>query len=199
MKRRVPLLPVLAAALFVGCAVPRGEMAAPIPVSAPSDADGLPDMRTAVAKIVAEMREDAAFQDAYGRIRAKKESVPVIQIGNIENVSGERAMQRLESARRRLEVELRRTGLFEIADDAASGESVSDELAESLVRNAETGLKAGTGLQHFGEHAAADCQLYGRYRTYRDGGRDVRELSLQIVDLATGKQIWSDLVEVADE
>ena len=107
--------------------------------------------------------------------------------------------QRLESARRRLEIALRKTRLFDITDDAASAESVSKPLADSIVSNANIGLNDGGNLQHFGQHVSADYQMYGRYRSFKDGNRYTYELSLQLIDISNGKQIWSDLAEVAKE
>jgi hypothetical protein len=206
MKRKMPFL-LLVSALASGCAIPRGaeprmDVSSPptesVVPAAPS-AERLPDMKEAVKILVDSIQSDASFLAARERIRSAKGSTPVLQIGNIENISGDRVAQRLESARRRLEIALRKTGLFEIADDVASVESIADSLTESIVRNTDFGLKDSAALQHVGEHASADCQLYGAYRKFRDGGRDVRELSFQIVDLATGKQIWSDIVEVDEE
>lgn len=157
------------------------------------------DLKTCVADLVQKMQGDEGFQEAYELKAAKKGSLPVLQIGNIENYTNERVTQKLESARRRLEVALRKTRLFDITDDAASAESISEELADSIVKNAEVGLKGDDNLQHFGEHDSADYQIYGRYRKFHDGDRYTYELSLQLIDIDTGKQIWRDLAEVAKE
>ena len=157
------------------------------------------DLKTCVADLVQKMQGDEGFQEAYELMAAKKGSLPVLQIGNIENYTDERVTQKLESARRRLEIALRKTRLFDMTDDAASAESVSGTLADSIVKNAEVGLKGDDNLQHFGGHVSADYQIYGRYRKFHDGDRYTYELSLQLIDIATGKQIWSDLAEVAKE
>ena len=157
------------------------------------------DMKTAVADLVAKMQGDEGFQEHYELLASKKRDLPVLQIGNITNYTEERVTQKLESARRRLEIALRKTRLFDIVDDAASAESVSEELAESLTENANVGLKGDDGLQAFGEHASADYQMYGRYRAFRDGNRHSYELTLQLIDLHNGKQVWSDIAEVEKE
>lgn len=157
------------------------------------------DMKAAVADLVQKMQGDEGFQEAYELKASKKGSLPVLQIGNIENYTDERVRQKLESARRRLEIALRKTRLFDITDDAASAESVTETLADSIVKNAEVGLKGDDNLQHFGEHVSADYQIYGRYRKFHDGDRYTYELTLQLIDIATGKQLWSDLAEVAKE
>lgn len=157
------------------------------------------DMKAAVADLVQKMQGDEGFQEAYELKASKKGSLPVLQIGNIENYTDERVRQKLESARRRLEIALRKTRLFDITDDAASAESVTETLANSIVKNAEGGLKGDDNLQHFGEHVSADYQIYGRYRKFHDGDRYTYELTLQLIDIATGKQLWSDLAEVAKE
>ena len=158
------------------------------------------DMKTAVADLVGKMQDDEGFQEHYELLASKKHDLPVLQIGNIDNISTNRlATQKLESARRRLETALRKTRLFDIVDDAASAESVSETLAESLAANANVGLKNDDGLQHFGEHASADYQMYGRYREFADGGRHSFELSLQLIDLHNGKQVWSDIADIEKE
>lgn len=157
------------------------------------------DLKTCVANLVQKMQGDEGFQEAYDLKASKKGSLPVLQIGNIRNYTGERVTQRLESARRRLETALRKTQLFDITDDAASAESVSETIADSIVTNANVGLKGDDNLQHFGQHVSADYQIYGRYRRFHDGDRYTYELSLQLIDLATGKQVWGDLTEVAKE
>ena len=199
MKARMVALAMAAASWGAGC-VHHGYVD---PASAPRlpepEKATLHDMKLAVAELVASMQQDEGFKDAYELKEAKKGSLPVLQIGNIENLTQDRAMQRLESARRRLEIALRKTGLFEITDDAASAESVSETLAGSLAANANAGLKGNDNLQHFGAHVSADYQMYGRYRKFHDGERFTYELSLQLIDIATGKQVWSDLAEVAKE
>lgn len=157
------------------------------------------DMKAAVADLVAAMQADEGFLENYELLAARKGELPVLQIGNIENYSGDRVAQKLESARRRLEIALRKTRLFDVTDDAASAESVTDALADSLAANANAGLKGDGGLQAFGEHAEADYQMYGRYRAFADGLRHSYELSLQLIDLHTGKQVWSDLAEIDKE
>lgn len=157
------------------------------------------DMKTAVADLVKQMQDDEGFQEHYERMAAEKRDLPVLQIGNIDNISTNRVQQKLESARRRLETNLRKTQLFDIVDDAGSAESVSETLAESLVINANVGLKGDDGLQHFGKHASADYQMYGRYREFADGDRHSFELSLQLIDLHTGKQVWSDIADIEKE
>lgn len=159
----------------------------------------LQDMKTAVAELVEKMQNDEGFQEHYELLASKKTELPVLQIGNIENYSGERVTQKLESARRRMEAALRKTRLFDIVDDASSAESISEPLAESMTNNADIGLKRGSILQAFGEHADADYQMYGRYREFEDGGRFSHELSLQLIDLHNGKQVWSDIADIEKE
>ncbi len=157
------------------------------------------DLRTAEESLVQRMANDEGFRIAYGQKAAEKGGLPVLQMGNIDNLTDERVAQKLESLRRRLEIDLRKTRLFEITDDAASAESTSGILADSIVQNADLGLKGGDNVQHVGRHVSADYQMYGRYRKFHEGRRHTYELSLQLIDIATGKQVWSDLAEVAKE
>ena len=186
--------------LFAGCARPPHGYVNPANENfARPEVATLYDMKTAVADLVAKMQDDEGFREHYELLASKKGDLPVLQIGNIENYTSERVAQKLESARRRLEIALRKTRLFDITDDAASAESVSEEVAESITRNANIGLNDGAGLQAFGEHVSADYQMRGRYRAFSDGGRYSYELSLQLIDLHNGKQVWSDIADVEKE
>ena len=198
MKTHVLALALLSA-LLAGCAHHGYVDPAGVPRGFKPEKETLHDMKTSVAELVAKMQQNDGFTEAYELKEAKKGSLPVLQIGNIENLTDERVTQKLESARRRLEIALRKTRLFDIVDDAASAESVSEKLADSIVKNTDVGLKGGDNLQHFGAHASADYQIYGRYRKFHDGDRYTYELSLQLIDISTGKQVWSDLAEVAKE
>lgn len=196
MKTKLTVL--LSAVLLCGCAHHGYVHPSAMNFDRPENAT-LYDMKAMVADLVGKMQDDEGFQEHYELLASKKRDLPVLQIGNIENYSTTRAQQKLESVRRRLEVALRKTRLFDIVDDAASAESVSETLAESLTVNADIGLKNDEGLQAFGRHASADYQMYGRYRAFVDGGRYSYELTLQLIDLHTGKQVWSDIGETDKE
>lgn len=200
MKTTIAILPVLAFGLLSGCSH-HGYVN---PEAVHFDRAGnatVYDVKSAIVDLVAKMQDDEGFQEHYELLASKKANgaLPVLQIGNIENLSEDRVQQKLESARRRLEIALRKTRLFDITDDAASAESVSGTLADSITKNANIGLNDGANLQRFGTHVSAEYQMYGRYRSFRDGDRHTYELSLQLIDLSNGKQIWSDLAEVDKE
>lgn len=199
MKMTLPMLAALAACCLAGCAHPHGYVdPSTINFDRPENAT-LYDTKTAVANLVDKLKADEGFQEHYELLASKKRDLPVLQIGNIANLSTSRVQQKLESARRRLETALRKTRLFDIVDDAASAESISDALAESLTVNANVGLKNEDGLQAFGEHASADYAMLGRYREFHDGDRYSYELSLQLIDLHNGKQVWSDFADFEKE
>lgn len=157
------------------------------------------DMKAVVADLVENMQADERFRAHYALRQAEDGELPVLQIGNIENYTADHVVQKLESVRRRLEIALRKTGLFDIVDDAASAESVTEAVVDSLVENADAGLKGKDALQAFGKHASPDYLMYGRFRSFADGNRHSYELSLQLIDLRTGRQVWSDLAEIDKE
>lgn len=198
MKTTFPIWAALAALALAGCAHHGYVNPASMNFDRPENAT-LYDMKTAVADLVGKMQADEGFQEHYELLASKKGELPVLQIGNIANYSQSRVTQKLESARRRIETALRKTRLFDIVDDAASAESVSEELADSLTKNAAIGLKNDDGLQAFGEHASADYEMRGRYREFHDGDRYAYELSLQLIDLHNGKQVWSDIADIDKE
>lgn len=201
MKRRMIALALLALACFGAGCVQHGYVNPTRENFARPEVENLHDMKNAVADLVAQMQDDEGFQEHYDLLASKKmDGLPVLQISNIENyASKERFTQKLESARRRLETALRKTRLFDITDDAASAQSVSEDVAESITRNANIGLNDGAGLQAFGKHVAADYQMRGRYRKFSDGDRYSYELSLQLIDLHNGKQIWSGIADIDKE
>lgn len=199
MKMTLPMLAALAACFLAGCAQPHGYVdPSTINFDRPENAT-LYDMKASVASLVEKMLVDEGFQEHYELLASKKHDLPVLQIGNIVNISSNRVQRKLESVRRRLETSLRKSRLFDIVDDAASAESISEEVAESLTVNANVGLKNYDGLQAFGEHAIADYTMLGRYREFPDGDRYSYELSLQLIDLHNGKQVWSDFADFEKE
>ena len=199
MKNKQAMIAAVLAALAAGCVQPHGYVDPAGENFGRPEVATLYDMKTAVADLVSKMQDDEGFREHYELLVSKKGGLPVLQIGNIENYTAERVAQKLESARRRLEIALRKTRLFDITDDAAAAESVTGTLADSLAANANAGLKGDAGLQAFGQHVTADYQMYGRYRSFADGGRHSHELSFQLIDVHTGKQVWSDLAEIEKE
>ena len=161
----------------------------------------LQDMKTEVAELVQKMLADEGFQEHYESLASKKMELPVLQIGMVypKPEPGVRVLRKLMSARSRLEFALRKTRLFDITDDAAGPESISEEWAESMEKNADIGLKKGRNLQAFGEHADADYQIYGIFRASDDGGRYTYSLELRLFDAHTGLQIWGDIADVEKE
>ena len=197
MKKILSLLS-LSALLFAGCANHGYVNPNSVHFDKASNAT-IYDIKTAVSDLVEKMQDDEAFKDHYDMLSAKKGETPVLQIGNIVNNTEERILQKLNSARRRLEIALRKTRLFEITDDADSAESVSETLAVSITKNVELGLKNDDNMQAFGTHKSADYQMYGKYRSFQDGDRHTYELTLQLIDIKTGLQVWSDIAEIAKE
>lgn len=196
MKKILSLLS-LSAILFAGC-VNHGYVNPNSVHFDKASNETIYDIKTAVADLVEKMQDDEAFKEHYDLLSATK-GKPVLQIGNIENYTTERITQKLNSARRRLEIALRKTQIFEITDDANSAESVSETLVESITKNVDVGLKNDDNLQVFGAHKSADYQMYGIYRSFKDGDRYTYELTLKLIDIKTGLQVWSDIAEITKE
>lgn len=197
MKKILSLLS-LSAILFAGC-VNHGYVNPNSVHFDKASNETIYDIKSAVADLVEKMQDDDDFKEHYDLLAASKNAKPVLQIGNIENNTSERITQRLNSARRRLEIALRKTRLFEITDDANSRESVSETLVESITKNVEVGLKNDDNLQVFGTHKSADYQMYGIYRSFEDGDRYTYELTLKLIDIKTGFQVWSEIAEIVKE
>lgn len=196
MKQKMRVLVAACTAMWLfGCAQHGYVDSSTVNFDRPDNAT-LFDMKTVEGSLVERMMTDEVFLKHYNSLLEKKGEVPVLQIGNIDNDSTARIQQKLESMRSRLESELGRTGMFEIVDDADSRRSISEEMAESIIVNHNTGLKNKAALQHFGEQATADYQLYGRFSEFEDGGRYSYELMLQLVELSTGKKVWIGIANI---
>jgi PBP1b-binding outer membrane lipoprotein LpoB len=198
-----PSWPILFASLFLlaGCAQHHGYVDPSRENFYRQDVATLQDMKTAVAELVDKMQNDEGFQLHYELLASKKTELPVLQIGSValKVEPGVRVTRKLASARSRLEIALRKTRLFDITDDAAGPESISEEWAESMEINADIGLKKGSILQDYGEHADADYQIYEIFRASDDGGRYTYSLELRLFDAHTGIQIWGDIADVEKE
>lgn len=197
MKKLLSLLS-LSAILFAGCVNHGYVNPNSVHFDKASNAT-IYDIKTAVADLVEKMQDDDDFKEHYDLLAASKNAKPVLQIGNIENNTSERITLRLNSARRRLEIALRKTRLFEITDDANSRESVSETLVESITKNVEVGLKNDDNVQASGIHKSADYQMYGIYSPFKDGDRHTYELTLELIDIKTGLQVWSGIAEIVKE
>lgn len=197
MKKLLSLLS-LSAILFAGCVNHGYVNPNSVHFDKASNAT-IYDIKTAVADLVEKMQDDDDFKEHYDLLAASKNAKPVLQIGNIDNYTEDRILLKLNSARRRLEIALRKTGLFEITDDANTRESVSETLVESITKNVEVGLKNDDNLQVLKTHKSADYQMYGKYCSFPDGDRHTYELTLKLIDIKTGFQVWSDFAEIAKE
>lgn len=200
MKTTLPISAILMAVTVSGC-VHHGYVDPATPNFDRPDVATLQDMKTAVAELVEKMQNDEGFQEHYELLASEKTDLPVLQIGGVvpNAEPGVRVLRKIASARRRLEIALRKTRLFDITDDAAGPESISEEWAESMEINANIGLKKGRILEAFGEHADADYQIYGIFRASDDGGRYTYSLELRLLDAHTGIQIWGDIADVEKE
>lgn len=197
MKKLLSILS-LSAILFAGCANHGYVNPNSVNFDKASN-ETIYDIKTAVADLVEKMQDDEAFKEHYDLLAASKNAKPVLQIGNIENNTTERIIPKLNSAKIRLEIALRKTRLFEITDDANTRESVSETLVESITKNVEVGLKNDDNVQVSGIHKSADYQMYGIYRPFKDGDRYTYELTLKLIDIKTGFQVWSDIAEITKE
>lgn len=165
------------------------------------DKANLSDFKIAAADVVRMMQEDEDFRASYNAVKAGKGERPVLMVGNIDlgSKTNDRMLPYLNNFRAQLRTALRKSALFTIVDDAASAESVSETVADSLVKNTDVGLKGTDALQMFGEHSNADYYLLGVYREFSDEGRYSYVLELMLKNLRTGEDDWNDIVYVEKE
>lgn len=201
--KTLPFWLLLAAALFAGCKTEHGyiDPNGIHGVKNPGQAN-LTDFKLAADEIVRKIQEDDQFLPLYKEVKRKNGDHPVfVMVGNIEmgskiNLNGGRPLPYLNNFRSRLRTGLRKTGLFRTVDDAASAESISDTLIDTLVRNANAGLKDDRLLEVFRNHTNADYYLHGVYREFEAEGRYDYVLEMTLVNLYTGESDWDDIVDI---
>lgn len=199
----------LAALLLVGCQTKHAYVKpeGPHGIDNPGEAT-LTDFKLAAAEVIQMIESDDQFPPLYEKVKRQKGGgQPVfVMVGNIQigggkdiKTNGGRVIPYLNYFRAELRTRLRKSGLFRTVDDASSAESISDTLADALVKNADAGLKDDRLLEVFRKHTNADYYLIGVYREFEAAGRYDYVMEMRLVNLYTGETDWDHNVDIGKE
>lgn len=162
----------------------------------------LSDFNLAAAQVIRMMLGDSDFRESYNALKNGKCERPVLMVGPMtlgSKTSNERMLSYLNAFRARMRADLRKSQLFTIVDDAASPESASPTIVDSISTNAAVGLKSNALLQVFGKHTEADYYLLGTYREFEAEGRYSYIFEMTLWNLHTGEADWNDSADIEKE
>ena len=164
--------------------VPQGEV-----INGQADAMTMYDLETATQELLMKMRKSAVFNHNYMSVKNKKQALPVIVVGNIENRTSSRIQGRLDTVREMINASLFEMDIFEVKDDAASS-----QIAARILQSETGGLENGSAVAALGTHDSPDFMLIGDLSSFKDfGGYHTYKLHLSIHNLATGKIVWKGI------
>lgn len=147
------------------------------------------DLETAVQKLMSKMRGSPRFSENYAAAKKAKGALPIVVLGNIENLTEDRILDRLIAMGDTIRTSLYNTGMFEVKDDEAS-----EVIRSRIIRGADGGLETGSLVQNLGKQDAPDFIVLGDMRHFADvGGYHTYRLRLAIHSLSTGKIIWEGI------
>ena len=147
------------------------------------------DLETAVQNLMTKMRGSPRFTENYNAAKKAKGGLPIVVLGDIENKTTERIMDRLIAMGDTIRTSLLDTGMFEVKDDEAS-----EAIRSRIIRGADGGLETGSLVQNLGKQDAPDFIVLGDMRHFTDvGGYHTYRLRLAIHSLTTGKIIWEGI------
>lgn len=195
-------VPCAAALALSGCSspvpprAPRADAAAG-EARASYDASTLTtaDFDRSAVQLVESMLTDDAFSKKLERLRAKLDDdrLPVIVVQKFDNRTSGRNQERLDSMGRDVRIRLRKSGLFDVKDDAAT-----QSMVDRIKRSEEGGLESGELLSAFRNHVSPDYILTGELVDFQDERRSFTyKFYLALHDLSArsgdgGIVVWED-------
>ena len=185
---------VLMAAIIggiVGCASQRGaQYVDPTEIIAgtPEQAT-MYDLESSAQQLMDKMLASPQFSANYNVVKAAKGGLPIAVIGNIEDKTKERVLERLDAVGDTIRAVLFSSGLFEVKDDAAAA-----AIKSRIIHGADGGLENGALVQTMGTQDSPDFIVLGDLRHFSDvGGYHTYRFRLAIHNLSTGKVVWEGI------
>ena len=164
--------------------VPQGEV-----IAGRASSPTMYDLESSVQSLMSKMRGSPRFAQNYNAVKNAKNALPVVVIGNIDNLTSERLQGRLDAVGEGVRASLFDSGLFDVKDDRAS-----EAISSRLIRSVDEGLEDGSLVDGFGAHDSPDFIVLGDLRHFEDvGGYHTYRLRLAIHNLRTGKVIWEGI------
>lgn len=175
------------AALAAGCETESVYVKQGTIIEGKAEALTMYDFDATTEEILAAMRKDDGFIASYNEIKTALGKRPMIAMGPFRNITESRIQDRLESVRNTARVTLRKSGLFRIKND-----DLTDDVINRVTQSREKGLEDNSLVQIFGTQDPPTLYVTGEIRAFRDGRFYTYRVWLQMTDLTTGEEVWSD-------
>ena len=160
-----------------------GDDAALVPGS--KNAVTMHDLEAAARSLMAKLRSSSAFASKCKAVKDARSRFPLIIVGGIDNRTGARIQDRLDSLMVTVRSSLFETDFLEVKDD-----EVSDKIKKRIQFSADGGLETGDLVQFLGGHDAPDFIILGDLRQFEDAGIVIYKLHLAVHSFATGLIAW---------
>lgn len=198
---RIMLFLLLAVVFMEGCASKQAQYVAPNTIiSGTAEQPTMYDLESSAQRLMERMLTHPQFTNNYNAVKAAKGGLPIVVIGNIDNLTTKRVVQgrldavpgiqgRLDAVGETVRVTLFNSALFEVKDDEAA-----DAIKSRIIRGADGGLETGSLVQVMGTQDSPDFIVLGDLRHFSDvGGYHTYRLRLALHNLKTGKIIWEGI------
>lgn len=154
-------------------------------VSGSKSAATMRDLEVAARSLMAKLRSSSSFASKCRAVRNARSRLPLVIVGGIDNRTGARIQDRLDSLVVTVRSSLFETDFLEVKDD-----EVSDKVRKRIHLSADGGLETGDLVQFLGEHDAPDFVVLGDLRQFEDAGIVIYKLHFAVHSFATGMIAW---------
>lgn len=175
------------AALASGCETESVYVKSDTVIEGRADALTMYDFDATTEALLSAMRADAGFVASYEELKSEQGKRPLVAVGPFKNRTEARIQDRLESMRNTTRVSLRKSGLFRVKNDDASDDTLA-RINESRTK----GLENNALVQTLGEQESPTLYVTGETRAFRDGKFYTYRVWLQMTNLLTGDEVWSE-------
>ena len=150
------------------------------------------DLESAANELLMKMRTSKVFERNYNNVKLREGGKPIIDFGNIANMTTSRIQDRLDSLRDTLRVSLMEMDLF-VSKDIQS----FDKMKGRIIDTETNGLEDGSLVEGLGTHKSPSLMFWGDLHQFKDEGDDgtvhTYKLHLQLDDLRTGAVVWEGI------
>lgn len=150
------------------------------------------DLESAANDLLMKMRVSKVFERNYNNIKLREGGKPIIDFGNIENMTTSRIQGRLDSLRDTIRVSLMEMDLFESKDIQSFG-----DMSDRMLSSETNGLEDGSLVESMGTHKSPSLMFKGDLRQFEDEGEEgthhTYKLRLALYDLKTGRVVWEGI------
>ena len=153
------------------------------------------DTRMSIATAVEKLITDPVFSEKYTKAlsRAKKKGLPcpVLTIMRIENNVDGKSNINTTIMYRRLQVAIRKTGMFDLVDPEKR-----ESMASIVIKEADMGVRLNnSGIQTYGEYDPSDFIMTAELTQEED---NALALYVDMTSTHDGKMFWNEIVNPSD-